>query len=126
MVYSATNFPGTAGLFIGNGPYGGDFLSSFACNSVKGLSQGSGIILSVQPGQIIVNQDNNNLVTLKVASCSNLNSVQPNFMIVPQTRVYYKGTRDGTGVINLQQLTCVWYYWYLFMLFNHKHSWYKF
>jgi hypothetical protein len=47
-------------------------------------------------------------------------------MIVPQTRVYYKGTRDGTGVINLQQLTCVWYYWYLFMLFNHKHSWYKF
>jgi hypothetical protein len=110
-VNSATTFPGTTPV-IGNGPFGGgripqDFLSSFSCNSSNGLTQGSGRITSVQPGQIVVSQDNNNSVTLKVASCSNLNSVQPNFAIVPQTRVYYKGTRAGQGVVNVQQLTCV-------------------
>lgn len=59
-INTATTFPGSAAVSIGNAPYGGgnipaDFLSSFSCNSGNGLTQGSGRIVSVQPGQIIVN-----------------------------------------------------------------------
>lgn len=111
-VNSATTFPGGSAISVGNAPYGGgsipsNFLSSFSCNAGNGLTQGSGKIVSVQPGQIVVNQDSGNSVTLKVAPCSNLNAVQSNFAIVPQTRVFYKGAKAGSGNVNLQQLTCV-------------------
>lgn len=112
-INTATTYPSGVPS-AGNAPYGGgkipsDFLAQFSCNSGSGLTQGSGRIVAVQPGQIVVNQDDGNSVTLKVAACSNLNAVQRNFAIVPQTRVYYKGSRAGSQHINLQSLTCLWF-----------------
>ena len=81
-INTVTTYPGTGAPVIGNAPYGGgnipqNFLAQFNCNSGDGLTQGTGRIVSVQPGQIVVNQDNsNNSIILKVAACSNLNSVQ--------------------------------------------------
>lgn len=111
-VNTATTFPVSGSGQIGNAPYGGGnipagFLSSFSCNGSNGLTQGSGRVVSVQPGQLVVNQDGGSNVVLNVAPCSNLNAVQPNYAIVPQARVYYKGTRAQGSHINLQQLTCV-------------------
>ncbi len=111
-VNTATTFPLAGSGQIGNAPYGGgnipaNFLSSFSCNGSNGLTQGTGRVVSVQPGQIIVNQDGGANVALNVAPCSNLNAVQQNYAIVPQSRVYFKGTRAAGANINLQQLTCV-------------------
>lgn len=82
-------------------------LANFSCNGVSGLTQGRGSVQSVQPGQIVVQLDNGNKVNLNVSGCSNLNAVKQNFSIVPQTIVYFKGVQNGSGSINLQQLTCV-------------------
>ena len=82
--------PGAPGVY-GGGKIPTNFLSSFSCNGGSGLTQGSGQVVAVQPGQIVVSQNNGAQVTLKVAPCSNMNAVQRNYAIVPRTRVYYKG-----------------------------------
>jgi len=117
---SQGTFPGMSGLpsgapgspQAGNAPYGGGsipagYLSSFSCNGSNGLTQGQGKVLSIQPGQLVVAQPNGANVVLKVAPCSNLNAVQRNFSIVPQTPVYFKGVQTVNGYVNLQSLTCV-------------------
>jgi hypothetical protein len=117
-------FPGVSGLpgagisaapgspQAGSGPYGGGsiptgYLSSFSCNGSSGLTQGQGKVVSVQPGQLVVAQPNGANVVLRVAPCSNLNAVQRNFAIVPQTPVFFKGVQTVNGFVNLQSLTCV-------------------
>ncbi len=105
--YGLTN--GSNGLYGGGKiPTGGaGTLNSFSCNGGNGLTQGQGRVVAVQPGQVVVSQTNGAQITLKVAGCSNMNSVQQNFAIVPQTPVYFKGVNAGAGVVNLQSLTCV-------------------
>lgn len=88
-------------------------LSNFSCNGQTGLTQGQGVVSTVQPGQIIVTLQNGNKLALNIAGCSNLNAVKQNYSIVPQTPIYFKGVQTTNGV-NLQQLTCVWLFIYLF------------
>lgn len=85
---------------------GSNPLSSFSCNGQSGLTQGQGVVTSVQPGKIILTLQNGNKLTLNIAGCSNLNAVRQNYSITPQTPVYYKGVQTTQGV-NLSQLTCV-------------------
>lgn len=101
-LYGGGNIPagGVAGPIAGT-------LNAFSCNGGSGLTQGQGRVVAVQPGQVVVSQTNGAQITLKVAGCSNMNAVQKNFAIVPQTPVYFKGVNAGAGVINLQSLTCV-------------------
>ena len=113
VIYAGPNSTGQ----YGGGKIPAGFLSTFSCNSGNGLIQGQGRIVAVQPGQFVVNQPNGAQLTLKVAPCSNLNSVQQNFAIVPQTPVYFKGVSAGTGTINLQSLVCVWLeHWFIIYL----------
>lgn len=122
--YPGATFPGVVGLpgagiiaapgspKAGSGPYGGGsiptgYLSSFSCNGSNGLTQGQGKVVSIQPGQLVVAQPNGARVVLKVAPCTNLNAIQRNYSIVPQTPVYYKGVQTVNGYVNLQSLTCV-------------------
>lgn len=98
---------GSSGVF-GTGLTGSTGLGSFSCNANGGLTQGQGQVVSVTPGQIVLSQSNGGQITLQVANCSRLNAVQDNFSIVPRTHVYYKGVQRGS-VVQLQQLTCVWF-----------------
>ncbi len=91
------NGPNASPLGIGNGPYGGGkILGTFSCSGGSGLTQGQGKVVSVQPGRLVV-AGNNGQVVLRVAPCSNLNSVQKNMVIVPQTPVYFKGVQTAYG-----------------------------
>lgn len=81
-------------------------LSNFSCNGQSGLTQGQGVVTTVQPGKIILTLQNGGKLTLNIAGCSNLNAVRQNYSITPQTPVYYKGVQTTQGV-NLSQLTCV-------------------
>lgn len=101
-------FPGT-GVPVrttGTGVPSTTGLSNFSCNGQSGLTQGYGVVSTVQPGQIILTLQNGNKLALNIAGCSNLNAVKQNYSIVPQTPVYFKGVQTTNGV-NLQQLTCV-------------------
>lgn len=63
-------------------------------------------MLSVEPGQITLNQTNGGQITLKVSDCSKLYSVQNNYSIAPKSNVVYKGVQRGSAV-QLQHLVCV-------------------
>lgn len=89
----------------GNGN-GSGVLDSFSCAGGSNLTRGQARVISVQPGRIVARQANGNQIVLSVAACSNLNAVQQNVTLVPQSNIYYKGYSSAPGMVKLHQLTC--------------------
>lgn len=106
-----------------NGVNGGrNALANFQCggnsgSGNSGFTQGQGKVISIQPGKIIARHSNGNQITLSIAPCSNLNAVQQNVTLVPQSSIYFKGVQAAPGTINLQQLTCVWFSLFIYISF---------
>lgn len=80
----------------------------FGCSGSSSSSEiyGSGQIYSVQPGLIQVNGPNG-LTNLRVAGCTNLESIRPSQTLGRSDQVYFRGARYSGNTVQLHSMTCV-------------------